>query len=273
MLNLLPVKVILGSRSLGTGQRACVGPFCLPLAQEPCGPFQLNLEGQGLRRVRFPASFVLVGEWLEPPQPSGELGEWPQPLLGTGRELGGRCEVLRGRRAAGAGHSRLTLVSLAKPLLISRSSDTWLGLAPLHPHPSAKSVPESFLTAGSGRTVPSAPLTQGDGGWAMSTSCSIPTAPSPGLWGSQVPLARCSSSGASSCPGTALPWVTRLAGGVVCLQGRLQGCLLQCAALCIPQPSALGSFSSLAPALALSIAQLWYRWCPWLWLPCTHPDP
>lgn len=51
----------------------------------------------------------------------------------------------------------------------------------LHPHPSPKSAPESFLTVGSGGVVPSAPLTQGDGGWAVFTPRASPLALFPGL--------------------------------------------------------------------------------------------
>ena len=274
VLNLLPVKVVLAGQSLGTG----TARMCRSILPFPCSgtlwPISGEPGGSGAQRSSLSCQLCgsgLVGEWLEPPQLPGELGGWAQPLLGTGRGLGGRCEVLRGRRAAGAGHSRQTLVLLAKPLLISGSSDTWLGLAPLHPHPSPKSALESSPTAGSGGTVPSAALTLGDGAGPCP-----PPAPSRRLHSQgsamavPVPLTRCSSSGASCgacCPGTALPRVAHLVGGTACLRGRLQGCPLQCAALSVSRSPLL-----CAAFPALSVAQLWYSRCPWLWPPCTHPD-
>lgn len=81
--------------------------------------------------------------------------------------------------ATAAGHSRHIPVSLAKPLLISRCSDAWLGLSPLHPYPCPKSAPESFLAASPGRTLSSALLAgavvTGQGA-AVSPPSSVPRA-------------------------------------------------------------------------------------------------
>lgn len=97
-------------------------------------------------------------DWLELLQPPGELEVWAQPLL----DLEACAKSCVGGELLGP-VTPDTVILLAKPLLISRCSDTWLGLSPLHPLPCPKSSPESFLRVGLGGAVPSAPLAQGNG--------------------------------------------------------------------------------------------------------------
>lgn len=83
---------------------------------------------------------------------------WAQPLL----DLEACAKSCVGGELLGS-VTPDTVILLAKPLLITRCSDTWLGLFLLHPHPCPKSSQESFLRMGPGGTVPSAPLAQGNG--------------------------------------------------------------------------------------------------------------
>lgn len=145
----------------------------------------------------------------------------------------------------------------------------WLGLAPLHPHPSPKSAPESFLTGGSGGTVPSTPLTQGDRGWAVSTTRTIPPALFLGLChGCQFPSPSAAPRGHPALPAALAQPCLRS------LQRRLQGCLRQCAALSVPHspllwaafPPQLLPLPSALPSFGIGGARVCGHFAPLLML-------
>lgn len=161
-------------------------------------------------------------------------------MLGT--ERGPRRVQSPARAESCWGWALQALVSLAKPLLIPRSSDTWLVRAPLRPHPSA----ETRSDGGAGGRCPPLPPPRAMGLGLVLCPCHPPS-PAP-----RAPPRLCLFPSPAAAPwGSCVPWHgpawDHLPGVWHRVPpGGLQGCSL---------PSALGSCSSPAPALALSSAR------------------